>query len=227
MACLGGRAELRVLQAATGEPASGVEQWLAPALEDGLLVGEPGLHQALRFRHDRIREVILRGLDPQRRRALRWAMARRLAAVPELFAVAAEQYLPVVDAVDDPAERRQVVGLLRRAAAQAALIGDHALVNALLVAALRLIDPGDAATLVEVHTRRHATLYSIGRLDEADEEYRTIKRLCRTALQRAGATVVQVHSLTHRKRSAEAIELGLDSLRECGITVPAADRLPA
>jgi AAA ATPase domain/Protein kinase domain len=133
MACLGGRAELRVLQAATGEPASGVEQWLAPALEEGLLVGEPGLHQALRFRHDRIREVILRGLDPQRRRALRWAMARRLAAVPELFAVAAEQYLPVVDAVDDPAERRQVVGLLRRAAAQAALIGDHALVNALLV----------------------------------------------------------------------------------------------
>jgi signal transduction histidine kinase len=227
MACIGGRVEVGVLQAATGEPASGVEQRLAPALEDGLLVGEPGLHQAVRFRHDRIREVILRGLDPQRRRTLQWAMARRLAAVPELFAVAAEQYLPVVDAVDDATERRQVVGLLRRAADQAALIGDYALVNALLVAALRLIDPGETATLVEVHTGRHAALYSIGRLDEADEEYRTIQRLCRTALQRADATVVQVHSLTQRKRSAEAIELGLDSLRECGITVPAADRLPA
>ncbi len=227
MACLGGRAEVSVLHAATGEPASGVEQRLAPALEDGLLVGEPGLHQAVRFRHDRIREVILRGLDPQRRRSLQWAMARRLAAVPELFAVAAQQYLPVVDAVDDAAERRQVVRLLRRAAGQAALIGDYALVNALLVAALRLIDPGDTGTLVEVHTGRHAALYSIGRLDEADEEYRTIQRLCRTALQRADATVVQVHSLTHRKRSAEAIELALDSLRECGITLPAADRLPA
>jgi predicted ATPase/signal transduction histidine kinase len=227
MACLGGRVEVSVLQAATGEPTSGVEQRLAPALGDGLLVGEPGLHQAVRFRHDRIREVILRGLDPQRRHTLQWAMARRLAAVPELFAVAAEQYLPVVDAVDDAAERRQVVGLLRRAAEQAALIGDYVLVNALLVAALRLIDPGYTATLVEVHTGRHAALYSIGRLDEADEEYRTITRLCRTALQRADATVVQVHSLTHRKRSTEAIELGLDSLRECGITVPAADRLPA
>ncbi|HEV7855074.1 MAG TPA: AAA family ATPase [Mycobacterium sp.] len=227
MAALGGRVEVSVLQAATGEPASGVEQRLAPALGDGLLVMEPGLHQAVRFRHDRIREVILRGLDPQRRHTLQWAMARRLAAVPELFAIAAEQYLPVVDAVDDAAERSQVVGLLRRAADQAALIGDYALVNALLVAALQLIDPGDTATLVEVHTGRHATLYSIGRLDEADEEYRTITRLCRTALQRADATVVQVHSLTHRKRSAEAIELGLDSLRECGITVPAADRLPA
>ena len=43
---------------------------------------------------------------PAAARALQLAMARRLAGVPELFAVAAEQYLPVVDAVDDAAERR-------------------------------------------------------------------------------------------------------------------------
>ena len=147
MACLGGRAELSVLQAATGEPAGAVEQTLAPALDEGLLVAEPGAHPAVRFRHDRIREAILGGLDPERRRALQLAMARRLAAVPELFAAAAEQYLPVVDAVEDAAERRQVVGLLRRAAGQAALIGDYALVNALLAAALPLIGPGETATL--------------------------------------------------------------------------------
>ena len=66
--------------------------------------------QAVRFRHDRIREVVLGGLDPQRRRTLQLAMARRLAAVPELFAVAAEQYLPVTGAIDDAAERRAVAG---------------------------------------------------------------------------------------------------------------------
>ena len=38
---------------------------------------------------------------------------------------------------------------------------------------------------------------------------------------------MQVRSLTHRNRFAEAIGLGLDSLRELGITVPAADRLAA
>ena len=80
MACLGGRAELSLLQAATGEPASVVDQALAPALDEGLLVAEPGAHPAVRFRHDRIREVILGGLDPRRRRALQLAMARRLAA---------------------------------------------------------------------------------------------------------------------------------------------------
>ena len=155
-------------------------------------MAEPGAHQAVRFRHDRIREAVLGGLDPRRRRTLQLAMARRLAGVPELFAVAAEQYLPVVDAVDDAAERRQVVGLLRRAAGQAALTGDYALVNALLAAALRLIDPGETATLVEVHTGRHAALYSLGRLEEADEEYRTIEGLCPTAMERADATAVQV-----------------------------------
>ena len=105
-------------------------------------------------------------------------MARRLAAVPELFAVAAEQYLPVADAVGEAAERRQVAGLLRRAAGQATLIGDYALVNALLTAALAAVDPGETATLAEVHTGRHAALYCLGRLEEADEEYRTIERLC-------------------------------------------------
>jgi hypothetical protein len=49
--------------------------------------------------------------------------------VPELFAVAAEQYLPVVSAVADAAEQRQVAGLLWRAAGQATLIGDYALVK--------------------------------------------------------------------------------------------------
>jgi predicted ATPase/signal transduction histidine kinase len=227
MASLGGRAELSLLQTATAEPASGVEQRLAPALDEGLLVVEPGADQAVRFRHDRAREVILGGLDPGRRHTLQLTMARRLAAVPELFAVAAEQYLPVVDAVDDDAERRRVVGLLRRAAEQATLTGDYSLVNALLGAALQLIDPVDeTALLVEVHSGRHAALYGIGRLDEADEVYRTIEGLCTMATQRANATVVQVLSLTQRSRLTDAIALGLDSLRELGVTVPAADRLP-
>src|SRR6266511_3083581 len=150
-----------------------------------------------------------------------------LAGVPELFAVAAEQYLPVLDAVDDAAERRVVVGLLRRAADQAALIGDYALVDALLAGALRLIDPGQTAMLVAVHAGRHAALYGLGRLDEADEEYRTIERLRPTALQCADPAAVQVKSLTHRNRFAEAVGLGIESLRELGIDVPAADRLPA
>jgi hypothetical protein len=200
MACLGGRAELSLLQAAACQPAGVVDQALAPALDEGLLVAEPGAHPAVRFRHDRIREAVLDGLDPGRRRAVQLAMARRLAAVPELFAVAAGQYLPVVDAVTDTAERRQVTGLLRRAADQAALTGDYVLVNALLTAALPPIDPDQATVLAQVHAGRHAALYGLGRLEEADEVYRTIERLCPAALDRAAATAVQVRSVTHRAR---------------------------
>ncbi len=227
MACLGGRAELSLLQAATGDPASVVEQALVPALAEGFLVAEPGVHPAVRFRHDRLQEAIAGGLDAGRRGALQLAMARRLAGVPELFAAAAGQYLPVIEAIEDPAERHQVVMLLQRAAGQAALIGDYALVNALLAAALPLIGPGETATLATVHIARHAALYGLGRLEEADEEYRTIEGLCRTAVERADATAVQVRSLTHRNRMAEAVGLGLASLRELGVAVPAADRFPA
>jgi predicted ATPase/signal transduction histidine kinase len=227
MACLGGRAELSLLQAAAGEPADVVDQALEPAVDDGLLVEEPGARPAVRFRHDRIREAVLGRLEPRRRRIMQLGMARRLAAVPELFAAAAEQYLLVADAVADAAERRQVVALLRRAAGQATLTGDYALVDALLTAALPLIDPGDTGTLAAVHTGCHAALYCLGRFEEADEEYRTIEGLCPAALDRASATEVQVRSVTHRTRFAEALRLGLDSLRELGIAVPAADQLAA
>ena len=221
MACLGGRTELGVLQIAAGEPAGVVEERLAPAIDQGLLAVEPGRREAVRFRHDRIRETVLTWLPPPRRRSVQLAMARRLAAVPELFAVAAEQYLPVVDALEDATERRRVAGLLRSAADQAALIGDYRLVDALLAAALRLIDPGETDTLIEVHTARHAALYGLARLEEADEAFRIIEELAATALQRADATTVQVHSLTHRHRIAETLQLGTDSLRELGVDMPA------
>jgi signal transduction histidine kinase len=227
MACLSGRAELSVLQTAIAASAGVVEQALAPTLDDGLLVVESGAHQAVRFRHDRIREAVLHGMNPRQRHTLQLAMARRLAAVPDLAAVAAEQYLPVLEAVEDAGERLRVVGLLRRAAGQAAMIGDYALVNALLTAVLGLIDPGKTAALIEVRTGRHAALYCLGRLEEADEEFRTIETLCTTAMQRADATCVQVRSLTHRNRLAEAIYLGMRCLRELGITIPHADRIPA
>ncbi|HET9516349.1 MAG TPA: AAA family ATPase, partial [Actinoplanes sp.] len=223
MACLGGRAEPDLLATATGIAPSVVEQHLAPAMDEGLLVAEPGTPAAVRFRHDRIREAVLAGLAPPRRRKLHLAMARRLADVSELFAVAAEQYLPAVDAVTEAGERRRVVGLLRRAAEQAGLIGDYVLVSALLGAAVQLVDPSETGTLLEVRTARHAALFSAGRLDEADEEYRATDALGPTVTQRADATVVQVYSLSQRNRGAEAVSLGVTTLQELGIAVAVAD----
>ena len=216
MACLGGRAELSVLAAATAESAEVVEQRLAPALEEGVLVAETWTHDAVRFRHDRIREAILAEVDTQRRHSLHLAMARRLAVKPELFAVAAEQYLPVIDTVTDAGERSAVVALLRRAAEQAALVGDYSQVHTLLSSALRVADPGDAAGLIQLHTGRLTALFCLGRLEEADEDYRIIDRLSTAALQRVDATCVQVRSLTNRKLYSNAIELAVTALRELG-----------
>ncbi|MET7395951.1 AAA family ATPase [Dactylosporangium sp. NPDC005572] len=227
MACLGGRAEVRLLQTATGATADAVERSLLPALDEGLLVMGSGLEAAVRFRHDQTREAVLRSMTHRHRRAVRLAIARRLAPVPELAAVAADHYLPVIDAVREPAERRRVVALLRRTAAQAAAIGDQAAVDANLAAALPLIDPADTDVLAEVHTARHAALFGLGQLDDADEEYRTIERLRPDVVDRASATGIQISSLTHRTRFAEAVRLGVDSLRALGTAVPPADRLPA
>ena len=227
MACLGGRIELDVLRTAVAEPPGLVQQRLAPALDEGVLVIEPGVHEAVQFGHDRIREAVLRSLNDEQRRGLQLTIARRLAAIPEMFAVAAEQYLPVIDAVDEPTERSHVVGLLRRAADQASVIGDYALMGTLLAAALSRVDPSETDTLLELRTARHAALYAMGRLDEADEEYRAIEAVCRDPVDLAKAAAVQVRSLTHARRLPEAIALGLDVLAQLGIAVPTTDGMLA
>jgi signal transduction histidine kinase/predicted ATPase len=226
MACLGGRAKVSVLATAIGEPGS-VPTLLEPALRDGILMMESGAEEAVRFRHDRIRENVLGGLEEGRRAELHLAMARRLAAVPELFAVAAEQYLPVAGAVTDAAERRAVAGLLWRSADEVTQIGEYPLVHALLSAALTLADPADTDALIKLRTVHHAALFSLGRLEEADEDYHALEALAATVLDHPSATALQVRSLTNRNRFTEAVQLATRSLRACGIDVPDAGRMPA
>jgi predicted ATPase/signal transduction histidine kinase len=227
LACLGGRVELAVLQCATGLSPGAVEDALGAPFDEGLLVRDPGVRDAVRFRHDRIRDTVLQGLAAEDRRALHLAMARRLAAVPDLFAVAAEQYLPVVDAVRSANERRHAVDIFRRAAQQGSMIGDHAVIAGLMTGALRLLTPDDTDVLREVHTARHNALVSLGLFDEADEDYAAIVSMRPTALDRPVATALQIRSLTHRGRLVEAVELGVAALRECGLDVPTDDELDA
>ena len=117
--------------------------------------------------------------------------------------------------------------MLHRAADEAGLIGDHAMVERLMSAALRLVDVDDTAARMGVHTARHAALFSLGRLEDADEEYGRIERLGGSAAERPGAAALKVWGLTYRVRMAEAIEFGVASLREFGIAVPPADVVQA
>jgi diguanylate cyclase (GGDEF)-like protein len=222
MACLGGEVELQTLEIATGLPTAALQQRLTPALDDGLLVMAAELRRA-RFHHDRLRDTVLAGIPAPRLRGLRLRMARRLAKRPELFAAAADQYLNVIDALHDRQERHHAATLLRQAAGQSMWIGESLPAERMLEAAVRLTD--DPTTLIELHTARHAALFRLGRLVEADEVYRTIISLSTGPYDRVEATRVQISSVTNRNRPEEAIELGLDLLRQLGWAVPKPDQL--
>jgi diguanylate cyclase (GGDEF)-like protein len=224
LACLGGRVELRQLQVATGDSAATVERELAPALDDGLLVMESGTMSTVRLQHDRIQETILGRLDPATRDRLQLSMARRLAAEPDLAGLAAQQYLPVLDDVSDGAERQRVADLLRRAADQAKLLTNYPAVDRFLDAATRLTHPGQQDTLIGMYTARHAALFNLGRLGEADGLYATIVDLS-TPLERVNATLVQISSLISRGRDRAAIKLGGDVLGQLGLHVPPRARI--
>ncbi|KPM57592.1 serine/threonine protein kinase [Frankia sp. R43] len=237
VACLGAHADLDLLAAAAALPIDKVEQRLAMAIEAGVLVSETaaGGRQSVRFQDDRTRQTALASLSEQSRDATHLRLARNLAGDPEdpnnseaeYLSVAAEQYLPVLGAVHDPAERRRVSALLRRAAGEAKVLSNHAQVERYTAAAATLLDPSDVDELLAIHIERHAALCDLGRLEEADEVYEIIDRLCTDPLRRTAPTVVQISSLTNRRRAAEAVDLGVEQLRRLGLTVPGREQLDA
>ncbi|MES2263742.1 MAG: diguanylate cyclase [Pseudomonadota bacterium] len=227
MACLGGQVRLALLQTASGLAAQALDEQLAAALEDGLLVFEQDDSGTLRFRHDRVQHSAYEMLAPAERTRLHLALARRLRDSTEFVAMAAAQYLPALALLDDDAERRDVAGLLRRAAAQVRLL-NYVACEGFLAAALQLMaaapDAAGAALLTALRTERMGALYNLGRCDEADALYQAIASGCSDPLELVDATYLQAVSLMGRSRPGETLKLTLGMLARLGLPPPS--RLP-
>ena len=231
MACLGGEVGLELLAAASERSWTAVQDLLTAALEDALLVMDAsdraGPATTVRFRHDRVQQAARDGLDPAARPGLHLAIARRLAAVAACRAEAAEQYLPAVDLLADPAEQRTAAELFQEAAACASRVSNHAAATRYLRAAAGLWQalgsaPDDPA-LVGLETDLHAALYNLGRLDDADAVYESIERRCADPLDLVDAACLQVASITNRNRAGDAVAFGFELLGRLGFAVPGED----
>jgi diguanylate cyclase (GGDEF)-like protein len=231
MACLGGEVELGVLDAASGLDSVAVREALLAPLEEGLLVWSSngtvqaaGAGEIIRFRHDRVHQAAYDGIGPERRATLHLAIARRLAVWPEHAGKAAEQYLPVVECVQEEDERRRVVELFRRAAAAASFSSIYSAAEHLLAAALNVLQPvataGDAALLIALRTGLHRALSSLGRQQEADGVYAALEPVCTDPLLLVAPARLQISGLANRDRHAEALALGFGLLARLGVTPP-------
>jgi diguanylate cyclase (GGDEF)-like protein len=228
MACVGGVVPLARLAVASDVPELLIDEQLAPALHEGLLVRDSS-QEAVQFRHDRVLQALVSRLNAEERARLQLQVARRLAAVPEHGGVAAEIYLQIVDRLSDAAECARVVALFRTAAAQARLAVNWTQIEryardglALLVRGASCMPPDVACEMrLRLATDHHAALYGMGRLADADAVYRDIiLPVAADPLQRADASLIQITSLTQRDRPGDAVRLALDLLRDLGLEVP-------
>lgn len=241
VACLGGEVETELLAAATAVDPLELDEILAPALEDGLLLTaqvDRALRTVVRFRHDRVQQAALSELGRREFLELRIQLARRLSVHPEFETLAADQYLPATEIVTEPAERQAVVRLFHEAAQRLRLV-NPTMTERLLAAALSVLDAeatsgnggGSAENgetdpvrlALEIH--HHAALYQLGWLSRADERYRSIERMRPTALELAVPACDQISGLTFRQRPVEAVELGLDLMRRLGVPVPTDEQI--
>ncbi|HET9658594.1 MAG TPA: ATP-binding protein [Kineosporiaceae bacterium] len=244
LACLGRRADVGLLAAATDVTPEEVLSRLEPALQDGLIGGDaaPGCGagpQPLAFRHDRVRQAVLAPLVEGRRQDLQLAIARRLAGHRRYADQAGEQYLAVLETrggpvlVADHPEALTAARLLHTAARSAGGT-DPGQARRLLSAAsdvLTRLAASGAGTRpevraaveqlqAEVRVDRHATLFQLGRLDAAEALYPAIAAGCPDPLDLVGPACVQIATLTSQSRVREALTLGLDLLAQLGVVPP-------
>ena len=237
LAFLGGRAGVVLLASATGTSVDTVQEDLAPAVDDGLVVLEAGIEPddgaTVRFRNDRVRTVAYgRGDsgDGSRARLQHLVLARRLAQDPDAETMAAEQYLHAITGVREPEERRLVVGLFRRTAV-ASRVTDPETAERYLASASALLGDsaaaGDGTELTSVQMEHHAVLFSLGRFEESDRVYQSIESGNPDPLELTGAACLQISGLTNRSRPLDALSLGLGLLVRLGLAVPSRSQVVA
>jgi diguanylate cyclase (GGDEF)-like protein len=236
LACLGDQLDMPLLTTASGWPAEEIQERLAPALEDGLLVLQSGgAEPAVAFRHDRVRQAARGEHADEARLDLHHTLAQRLATRPELTAMAAEQYLAAMARLADPAERLTAVDVFRTAAGSVRLT-EPAMAEQFLAAATRLAQEATdqaargaapAGTLLtELRTEHHAVLCGLGRFAEADDVYAAIERRNPTPLELSAAATARIASLPARNRQQDAVDLGVTLLARLGTAVPSPAALP-
>jgi len=217
LACLGGEVNLDLLANLAGMPLQALHEALARVFDEGLLQpGEAG-GPAVAFRHDRVRQAAYGQLTPASRQRLHLLLARRLAASPGRANLAAEQYLPVVDALRAAPDREQAAALLHRQAVDLQT-QNPPLAERLLSSAAGLVqgDIDAGALQAAIAGARHGVLCNLGRLEEADAIYAAIESAGGELLERVDPACAQVASLANRGRLKEAVDLGLRTLRELG-----------
>lgn len=229
MACLAGEIDVRMLLAACDSTLDELESWLAAPLEDGLLVMEQGTRLGaigqVRFKHDRVQQATYARLGDVQRRAIHLQAARRLADIAEFAHVAAEQYLPVVDALTDEAEARRAVTLFGSAAQQAVNV-NYAVAERLLTAAVALLTPiaraEDSTQLVGLLNERAIVLYSLGRFTDCDAVYDTVMQLSDDPTLMLPTLRVHINSLVSRGRAGDALQLGRAHLERLMLSMESA-----
>jgi diguanylate cyclase (GGDEF)-like protein len=225
LACLGGEVNTDLLGVASGMRQDVMEARLFPALEDGLLVSHNSHEREIRFRHDRVQQAMHeRMLAGGSKSGVQLAMARRLAAHPKLSALAAKQYLPTHEDITDPQECRRVIGMFQVASVANKVI-NYDLCERFLSAAITLLsrvemDDGDRALQYKLLVDRHAALYGLGKLDDADKAYEAIVATSPDPLTIVDTAAVQIASLSNRSRHKDAMALGLDLLKQFGMDQP-------
>ncbi len=228
MSCLGSVVDMALLVLVTGMSPQQLQEQLAPAREDGLIILDPASAQELKFRHDRVQQAVMAQISAQQRGLIGLELTRQLAFLPGHELQVAQHCLASMHLRVDAAGMREAAQLFFIAAQKLFASANH-LVGERYLSAARSALASIAAhesTLEDIDLRDAVdaqllvALYSIGRLEEMDELFTLIESRTPDPLELVELACLKMRGLDMRSRVGESMELGLRLLAALGVTVP-------
>lgn len=246
-ACIGAQFDLNALALVFGQSRARSARFLAPALNEGLLLplddyyryaadevdeqpGAPVENVRYRFLHDRVQQAAYLQLSEARRRELHLRIGRllhaRLAeggAEELLFDVAAHLNL-ARDLIVAPDERRRLAGLNLEAGNRAKNSAAYAPAFEFLKQGLALIDEDawreDYELALELYANGAEAAYLTGDFSTLEALIATVETRARTLLDKVKIYEVRLQAAMAANRSLEAVDIALPILEMLGVSLP-------
>jgi PAS domain S-box-containing protein len=231
-ACLGGTFDLDTLALAAGASRQDTAAALSEPVRVGLVVSldgvgcGPDVGGRYAFAHDRVQEAAYSLTPPAERPVLHLEIGRRLATVPDAGARLFERLGHLNQGsglIIDPDERRSLVVLNRIAAERAAAAAAFDSAAQFAAKAIQLLEDDawdhDPAGTMALHLLAARTAALGGRGEERDRVIAAALPHAHRGREQAALFEVRIEALFAENRLAEAITLGLATLRLLGFVV--------
>jgi len=223
-ACIGNRFDMATLLIIVNKPEQVVKEWLGPALREGIV---STIDDHYKFAHDRVQQAAYSLIPEKELKSFHLQIGRLLQDYPStqdrIFDIV-NQLNYVVELITEPGERTKLAEQNLMAARKAKAASAFTSAKKYAETGIGLLESkswqNDYELTLSLHNENGELASLTGHYDQIPHILELIRSNAKSFNDQLGICMTQIEAETSQYRFAEALEIGLDLLKDLNIKVP-------